>query len=244
MGKLKEPRELAVRGNGTALVDAEASRRLQVAASSAGLTLEQLVDLVADSGLLALPPGGDGITSRLTLGDLGQRMHAELLRVPQLERPAWFQKLAPVQQRAMVVAARGAGYSSEAIAKELEVSTLSVQQAYNHYADEIGSNVTMMRLNTIAGQVTLQAERAQQGLAEDGDWKSYWQTAKDMVKVLQSLGIVDQAIHRVEVTHKFDGQKQQELGALLDLERKKRVREEEIKRVQVEVHEPLAEKTP
>ena len=74
---------------------------------------------------------------------------------------------------------------------------------------------------------------------EADDWKGYWNVAKDMIRILQSLGVVDRAIHKVEVTHKFDEQKKTELNGILDLERKKEKRMLELKDADFTVTDPL-----
>ena len=60
-----------------------------------------------------------------------------------------------------------------------------------------------------------------------------------MVKILQSLGIVDQAIHRVEVTHKLEDNKQAEIQAMLELEQKKNRRRIEIEKSNTETIDPV-----
>jgi hypothetical protein len=213
----------------SALVDPDAKRKLELAAEAAGLTLAQLVDLVHDSGALTVAPDTpDGITTTLTLGDLGKRMHGELMKVFAPERMAWFEQLLEPQQVALMVTLVDEGYRPEIIARDLGIPSARVRATYDQYADRIGAQVTQVRLSTIAGHVQLAAERAMAGLKASGDWKGYFGVQKDVVKVLQSLGIVDQAIHRVEVTHKIEDNKQAEIDSMLELERKKQKRRIEI----------------
>lgn len=211
-----------------ALLKPEAAELLQKAATAAGLTVTQLVDLVADSGALALPPA-QAATPMVTMRDLGKKLWMDMQTVSQTAHPEWFTSLLPTQQRALIVTLRDRGYRSEVIAQDLGLSALQVARIYNEHADNLGAQVVSVRLNTLAGQVQLAAERAQQGLMEKDDWKGYWSVAKDMVGILQNLGIVDRAVGRVEVTHKFHEQTKAEVDAMLDLERKKRVRMEELK---------------
>lgn len=219
---------------GSPLLRADAKAKLETAAAAAGLSLQQLVDLVVDSGALTLPPAQTP-APLVTLRDLGKRMWAEMQEVLHPDRARWFQELLQPQQIALVVRLREEGYRSEIIAQDLGISPFDVARVYNQHADNLGAQVVSVRLNTLAGQIALAAERAQQGLMEKDDWKGYWAVAKDMVGLLQSLGIVDQAVRRVEVTHKFDDQKKAEIERMLDIERKKAKRLEEIKQADATV---------
>jgi vacuolar-type H+-ATPase subunit I/STV1 len=71
-----------------------------------------------------------------------------------------------------------------------------------------------------------------EGMQREGDWKGFFSVQEKLVKVLQSLGIVDQAIHRVEVTHKMEDNTKAEIEAMLALERKQQKRLDEIARSQ------------
>jgi hypothetical protein len=225
MARAKEHREAP----GSALVDPEARRKLEAAAAAAGLTMAQLVDLVHDSGAMALPPDApDGITTTLTLGDLGLRLWGELQQVVAGDRTEWFGRLLESQKIALIVALADRGIRPELIARDLNLPSTQVRAVLDQYADRIGAQVTQVRLSTIAGHVQLAAERAMEGLRQEGDWKGYFGVQKDVVKILQSLGIVDQAIHRVEVTHKMEDNTQAEIEAMLELERKKDRRKIEI----------------
>lgn len=222
-------RTQSVAGADSALVDPEAKKKLELAAEAAGLTLAQLVDLVNDSGALSVPPPApDGITSPLSLGDLGKRMWAELQQVMHEDRSAWFNELLQPQQIALIVAVADEGYRPEVIAKDLGLMVTRVREVLDQYADRIGAQVTQVRLSTIAGHVQLAAERAMEGLRAKGDWKGYFGIEKEKVRILQSLGIVDQAIHRVEVTHKVEDNTRAEIEAMLELERKMQRRKIEI----------------
>lgn len=225
MGKRRDQPATAA----SALVDPAARQKLELAAEAAGLTLAQLVDLVHDSGAMSVPPdSSDGITTTLTLGELGKRMWAELQQVLLPERAAWFAELLEPQQIAMIVTLCDEGFRPEIISRELGISSVRVREVRDQYADRIGAQVTQIRLSTIAGHVQLAAERAMEGLKAAGDWKGYFAVQRDVVKVLQSLGIVDQAIHRVEVTHKIEDNRQAEIDAILEIERKKQKRRIEI----------------
>lgn len=210
----------------SALVDPKAKQRLEKAAKAAGLDLEGLINLVADSGALAMPQD-DGVTETYSLEDLGVQMHAQM--PPPLERPAWFLGLVDAQRIALVVMLRARGYSSVVIARDFGIADIEVGRIYSKYADDLGAQVINVRLNTLVGNLQLAAERAGEGAMVKKDWGTYWRIQKEMIALLQSLGIVKQAIRKVEIAHKFDDQKTAEVDQLLDLERKKRARLEEIK---------------
>jgi hypothetical protein len=229
VGRLVRPRR---RGSKSSpLRDSEALAKLGVAAKAAGLTLEDLVNLVVDSGALTLP--SDGITQKFTLKDLGLALWTDLQKVPKTVRCEWYKKLTPVQQKAVIVTLKDRGYASWTISTDLGISQDEVMRTWSKHADELGAQVVGMRLTTIAGQLHLAAERAQNGAAEQGDNRLLWQIAKDLVKAYADLGIVDRAVHKVEVTHKFDEQKQAEIDAMLELQDMERKRDEELKKIEV-----------
>ena len=125
------------------------------------------------------------------------------------------------------------------VAREFGIPELHVNKVYAKYADDLGGQVINVRLNTLVGNLQLAAERAQEGAMAKEDWGTFWRISKEMISLLQSLGIVKQAIRKVEVAHKFEDQKKAEVDAMLDLERKMTKRQEELKRVEVEVHDPV-----
>ena len=228
---MAKEREQSVAGAGSALVHPDARLKLEAAAAAAGLTLAQLVDLVHDSGAMSVPPDSpDGITTTLTMGQLGRRMWDELLRVAHSDQPEWFAGLLVPQQVSLIVALADDGKRPELIARELGIMATRVRDVLDQYADRVGAQITQMRLSTIAGHVQLAAEKAMEGLQAEGRWKDYFAIEKDKVKILQSLGIVDQAIHRVEVTHKMEDNTQADIEAMLEIERKRQRRLDEIAR--------------
>lgn len=215
----------------SALVDPTAKQRLEAAAAAAGLDLEGLVNLVVDSGAVALPPS-DGVSESYSLEDLGEQMHAQM---PPTDRQTWFADLVETQQVAIVAMLRARGYSSMVIARDFGIKELDVVRTYARYADDLGAQVINVRLNTLVGNLQLAAERAGEGAMAKDDWGTYWRVQKEMIALLQSLGIVKQAIRKVEVAHHFDDQKGAELEAMLDLERKQAARQEEIKRADFQI---------
>lgn len=219
----------------SALTDPKAKQRLEDAAAAAGVDLEGLVNLVVDSGALALPPA-DGVSESYSLDDLGEQMHAQM---PPADRHEWFAELVETQRIAIVTMLRARGYSTVVVARDFGIGELEVNRIFSKYADDLGAQVINVRLNTLVGNLQLAAERAGEGAMEAKDWSTYWRIQKDLIALLQSLGIVKQAIRKVEVAHKFDDQKSAELTAMLDLERKQKARHEEMKTADFEVHDAV-----
>jgi hypothetical protein len=214
-----------------ALASPELLAKLQKAADAAGCTLQELADLVFESGVKPVQTT-DGITQVYTLEDLGKRLWGTMQSVPKSERAAWFKQLVPTQQTAVVVVLRDQGFRTEVIARELELNPLDVVRTWNLYAGELGAQVVGIRLNTIAGQLQLAAERAQEMAIEKNDHKGYWNIQKELVGALQTLGIVDQAVRRVEVTHKLNDQQKEELDRLATLRSKQSRRRIEVEELQ------------
>jgi hypothetical protein len=213
---------------------------VQRAAAAVDLDVESLANLMVEGGITAIPPS-DGITGRYTLLDLGTRLWGTMQEQPRPARAQWFGGLTPTQQIAVVVTLREKGFATQVIAQDFHIPMMDVLRIWNEHADNLGAQVVGIRLNTIAGNLQVVAERAQQGAMEKKDWSSMWRIQKELTAVLQSIGIVDRAIHKVEVTHKFDEQKQAELNALLDLERKQFRRAEEVKLIEAEVVDDVPE---
>ncbi len=217
----------------TQILDPKAKDKIEQAAAAVGLSFQQLVELVSDSGALASPPAkdADGFTSTISMRDLGARMWQTLQVTSRPERSAWFTTLLRPQQVALIVTLREQGYRSEVVAQELGLEPLEVARIFNEHADSIGAMVSQIRLNTLAGHIQLAYERAQQGLVEQEEWAAYFRVTKEMVGLLQSLGIVDSAVRRVEVTHNvnFGEQQKAEVDAMVQLELKRAKRQEEIK---------------
>lgn len=216
------------------VADPGAMEKIKKAAGSIGLSVEELANLIVESGVSALPPS-DGVTGTYTLVDLGSRLWATMQSSLQSERAGWFEGLSPTQKTAVIVTLRDRGFSSQAIAGDFKISVFDVTRTWNKHADDLGAQVVGIRLNTIAGNLQIVAERAQHMAVEKGDASALWRIQKEFTAVLQSLGITDRAIHKVEVTHKFDDQKKTELEGILELERKQARRAEEVKLIEATV---------
>jgi len=203
------------------------------AAASVGLTVQQLADLMVDNAITALPET-DGITEKYTLEDLGKRLWVQFSGQPRSKRAGWFDGLSDPQKTAVIVVLRDRGYSSIAIANDLQVSQDSIQRTWNAYASQMGSQVVGVRLDTIAGQLQAVYERASHMAADADDHNALWKIHREYLAALQSIGIVDSAIHRTEVTHKLDAGQMAELEKLASLRNKQGIRQAEIKLVESE----------
>jgi hypothetical protein len=215
-----------------AIASGNAKDLLKEAAEAVGMDPKALAKLAIDAyGAKLVPKGDDTITRK----ELGLTLWRELQAIDKANRGDWYQKLADEQQVSLIVALRHEGYRSDVIARDLKISQYTVTELYNRYADTVGAQVSFIRINTILGIMTSDLELAQEGLRKDGDWGAFWRARKEYIKLLQDLGIVERAVQRIEVTHNFEQAKQAEIDSILELERKKKVRLEEIKRAEFTV---------
>lgn len=219
----------------SALLEPDALAKAKAAAEAVGLTVEQLGDLLVDSGLYAMPP--DGVVQRFTLEDLGMRLWSTMQSVPRSRRYKWFEGLTVTQQSAVVVVLRERGFASATIANDFRIDPMEVTRIYNKHADQLGAQVVGLRLDTIAGHMQLAAERAQEMAIERHDPRAFWAVEKEKIGLMQDLGIVDRAVHKTEVTHRLDENQVQEIEQLANLRRKQEVRRNELQRITVEVQQ-------
>lgn len=222
------------RSYGPGLIDGGIKDQLSRAASAIGLSLEEMINLVVDSGMVALPPS-DAITHTFTMEDLGKRMWNLLNQQPTSKKAEWFASLAPAQQKSLLVTLRHNNVSAFKLSEELDLHIMDINRVWNEYADDIGAQVVGTRLTTIAGHLQLVAERCMEGLAKDEAHLSVWKIQKELTGLLQNIGIVDRAAQRVEHSHVLKDERQAEIQKMIELEKKKQVRTEEIKRIDVTV---------
>lgn len=224
-----------------ALGNPEAEKKIAAAAAAVGLDRQQLVDLIVDSGLLATP--SDGITRKYTLADLGYKLWNEMQSMLTTERAAFYKKLVPKQQVALVVTLRDRGFAPQTLAETFGIPPTDVNRMWNEYADELGTQVVGVRLSTIVGNLQLVAAKAQEGAFQNEDWNLLWKIQKELTQQLQSVGIVDRAIHRVEHehTHKMDEDQRREIQAMVDLELKRRATQEDLKQIDALVMDEVPE---
>lgn len=204
---------------------------LQQAAASSGMDPKALAQLAIDAYGAELTKTGESVTRQ----DLGKALWRELQAVAKENRSKWYNKLATEQQISLIVALRHEGYRPDIIARDLGITAFLVNDLYHRYAATIGSQISVIRTDTILGMMTIDLELAQEGLRANGDWNGFWRVRKDYIKLMQDLGIVERAAQRIEVTHNFEQAKQVEIDKMLELERKKAARLEEIKRADFEV---------
>lgn len=211
-----------------------AAAQLERAAEAAGLSVQQLADLVFEAGVVP-PKAPDGVVQRYTLEDLGTRLWGTMQSVPKDDRSAWFAALVPTQQASMIAVLRDHGFRSETIAIDLGIPVDQVMRTWNNYASKLGEQVVGIRLDTIAGQLQLASEHAQEMAIKDNNASVYWKIEKEKIELLQSIGIVEKAIHKTEVTHKIDDAQKAELEEFMKLRNKQQVRRievEELKKIE------------
>ena len=204
-----------------------ARAQLERAAEAAGLSVAQLADLVFEAGV-APPKAADGVVQRYTLQDLGEKLWGAMQPVPKDERALWFSQLVPTQQMALVAVLRDHGFRSEVIARDLGLGVDLVIRMWATYASKLGEQVVGIRLDTIAGQLQLASERAQEMAIADNSPAVYWKIEKEKIELLQSIGIVEKAIHKTEVTHKIDDAQKAELEEFARLRSKQHKRKIEV----------------
>lgn len=84
-----------------------------------------------------------------------------------------------------------------------------------------------LQLSTVVTNLIAAAGKATAALEKDGDWKAYWAVNYDLVKALQGLGVFGAQEKPIDPSELRD-QVQEEVDAILDLERKRREREAEM----------------
>lgn len=221
------------------LGDSELQERLHAAALAAGVqTLEELADLVIDSGVAARPPV-DPLTERFTLEDLGLRLWTVATTTPRGRRRDWFDRLIPLQQKAVVTVLRARGYSPLAISNDFGIDPIEIEKIYAEHTTKLGAQVLAVRLDTLAGQIAEAKARAQQMAMEKDDHSTFWRIEKEFVGVMMDLGVVDRAAHRVEVVNKAEEAKAAALGRLVSLAEKRAARRAEIAMAQSQEVEKL-----
>lgn len=212
-----------------AVADPEAKRKVEAAAAHVGLSIQALTDMILDNAMAIDPKKDTSIVDRYTLEDLGKRLWSMMQMSHRCERGQWFSKLTDPQKAAIITVLRHRGFSAQTISQDFEVPLEKVNKTWNAYSGQMGTQVLGLRLDTIAGQVQAVSERAQEMAMLAGDHKAFWAIEKDKVKVYQSIGIVDRAIHRVEVTHKIDDEQRAEIDRLVQIEAKTSKASERVK---------------
>lgn len=228
-------RNLRIAGLG----DSELMGRLGSAAHAAGLkSVEELADLIVDSGVSARPPV-DPFTERFTLEDLGERLHTVAATTDRSLRKQWFADLAPAQKIAVITVLRHKQYTALTISNDLGVPEMEVEETYAKYVTKLGSQALGVRLDTLVGRLVAAKDRAQEMAAEKGDAKAIWTIEKDFVAMMQSLGVVKRAAHRVEMVNKAEETKAAALERLVKLAEQRATRNGELRQLEAEEFDVL-----
>lgn len=223
------------------LATAFAGERLRKALAAAGLTdPAALVDLAVSAGEIK-PESAGQIVHKMTVEDLGAELAAQLAEHTgsgedaEQRRKDFFEGLIPVQQDALLIhLSQGGDKSLAQLACAFKVPLARLRQAVDDGILKRGEQVQSASMEHVVGALVAAADRAMQGLAAIGKWDSYWKVRKELTSKLEDLGIVRRTPKRLDVTvHAIDDLQQQELERILELERKKAQRGEELKRAQV-----------
>ena len=222
------------------LADPAARDRLLAAVAAAGLgSADELYDLLSASGILtehaALALERDPAAPPLTLAEVGADLDVEMAAVeadPQARR-ALFASLAPVQQDALLghrAAVRGE--TPYALAALLGVAPSRVRRVLDDVLHRRGDLVVQSSREQVLGRLVAAAELAAERLAAEGRWKDYWQVNKDLATKLEDLGVVRRQVQVVQhdVNLTVTDARQREVDALLEVERKQRIRLLELQR--------------
>jgi hypothetical protein len=181
----------------------------------------------------------DPLTERFTLEDLGDR----LAMVAQTESPplrqAWFTNLVPVQRNAVVTALRHRGYSALSISNDFGLPELQVEKIYAEHVTQLGAQVLAVRLDTLVGQISAAKQRAQEMAIKKGDAGTFWRVEKEHTGLLQDLGVLERAAHKVEVVNKAEESKAAAFTRLVSLAEMKARRNVELKKIEATVVESL-----
>lgn len=225
----------------TTLLNVETQGKLQKAAEAAGfLDVAEMVLALHEGGHLAELPDHKLLTvEERTLAEVGNSLAITLRATPKEQQDKLYSKLGPVQQGALVCHLWREGFSPANIALNLGVSENHVRQLWNEYADQIGSKVSGIRLNTLVGDMTSRMEENYQGLIRDGKRKQAMDIYNEWIEKMQNLGLVERAVYKQEVTHKLhlDQEGQMELENILAIRAKRAAAQEQMKRITVGVIE-------
>jgi hypothetical protein len=90
-----------------------------------------------------------------------------------------------------------------------------------------------LQLETVVTDLIAAARKAAAALEKAEDWKAYWAVNYDLVKALQGLGVFGMQEKPIDPSLMRD-QQQQEIDAMVQLELKRRARQDEM----LQAHHP------
>lgn len=230
------------------MLNVETQSKLQKAAEAAGfIDVAEMVLALHEGGHLAELPDQRLLTvEERTLAEVGNSLAITIRATPQEQQAKLYGKLSQVQQGALICNLWREGFSPANIALNLGVSENHVRQLWHEYADQIGSKVSGIRLNTLVGEMTSRMEENYQGLLQDGKRKQAWDVYSEWIEKMQDLGLVERAVYKQEVTHKLhlDQEGQMELENILSIRAKRAAAQEQMKRITAGVVEQENENGP
>lgn len=206
----------------TALADPSAATKLRKAAKAAGVDdLGELAVLLADAGFLKASNPFE--LEEVTIAEVGGELWRRIEGAEDV--PIAFGGLMPQQQAAVVCHLVHGGQATIRVASRLGVPLETIQRTWRKHCESIGRGVIQMRLDSLIGHVTARAEQIYELALEPDekgrrDLKTAQSVTFELVRMLQSLGIVQQSAQKIDVsvTHTV----QEEIKSLLDIERKEK----------------------
>jgi hypothetical protein len=216
----------------SSLFDEQVIVRLEAAAKHAGFkSTAAMCEAVVSSGLIAKSHQAHDILEERSLGEVGKFL-AQRMEV-QTDQAKWFDGLHKTQKGALVCALMNKGHSPPAIAVALNITETVVRDTWAAYADELGKTVTGIRASTVVGELTARRDELYEQAVQRGQLALAWRIQKDYTASLQDFGIIERAVFRQEVTHtlSLDEAAQTELDAILSVREKKRLAQQEVKKL-------------
>jgi len=207
-----------------ALAEPEAGATLQAAAAAVGLTPQRLAELA----LVSFPPiASVGMTQEVELRDVGESLYRRLSDKKLIEeRCALFDGLTTEQKTILVLWLCEQGFAPSSIA-QLGWEETRIRRLWMQRSEDLGKQVQGVSLQVLVGAIQSRYEQVTEMAKKKGDYRAMMLFEKDRVALLQSLGVVEQAVrrHSIEVTHKVEDAMQNELDRILELREKAKVRE-------------------
>lgn len=185
--------------------------------------------------LSALAMGAKPKEVRGTFGDMAMDLHKKISAAP--SKRDFFERLTKFQQGIMVAHMHARGFRWVDISSNLGIEISMVKQLIDEYSLQLGNSIMSQSLQTIVGELALRhAERYSMAM-ESGDYKAALAMDQAWVKIMLDLGVAERAVQRHEITHTLEGDVKSELHRMLEIERKRKFREEQRAMIERQVEE-------
>lgn len=156
--------------------------------------------------------------------------------------PVTFSRLTPDEQRALLGHVRDQeGVAPIALAIRFGVNLSAIRALLAYTDEQLGLQTLRTTHFAHVGRLVAAAETATDQLAKEGKWLAYWKVHRELHQDLQRLGVIREVPRALQVQHEHALRTDQaaEIDRLLELERKRDARLEEIQRAKVELLDPL-----